>query len=433
MLRLIKLLVVLSLLLVIALPLALLVAGLQPRPLVPLGASPTSGDVSRAKALLKRLDPRGQTGGDIRTIEVPERDLAFALDYAVGRLLSAGADVDLHRGGATVSITAELPPNPLGRFYNLRLDLAQVPGGIDVEGLRIGEVAVPEPIAKGLGWLARTALQRDETVRVMLESVNGYRLTDDRLVVLYQWRPELVDRVKSRGRALLVDEADRERLLSYTARIAATTRKGLLPGRMPLGDLLQPVFQEARSRTGTAGEAAAENRAAIVALMLYVQGVDVARFLDEPADARYRSRARTFTLRGRTDFVHHFLISAGIAAAAGSASRTWPRTAPACASPSPRPGLAPPACRSSSRTAPTRRPSCPRSRTSPSSCRKTSSCGASVAPATRATGRSPTRSSAGSPRSRSTAARPERHRRRSPLRRFTRSPARPCRRSPDRR
>lgn len=317
MLRLIRYLLVLAALLLAALPLALLVAGLQPQPLVPLGASPTSGDVSRAKALLKRLDPRGQAGGDIRTIEVPERDLAFVLDYAVGRLLSAGADVDLHRGGATVSMTAELPPNPLGRFYNLRLDLAQVPGGIDVEGLRIGEVAVPEPIAKGLGWLARTALQRDETVRVMLESVNGYRLTDDRLVVVYQWRPELVDRVKSRGRALLVDEADRERLLAYTARIAATTRKGLLPGRTPLGDLLQPVFQEARDRTGNAGDAAAENRAAIVALMLYVQGVDVARFLDEPADARYRRRARTFTLRGRTDFVHHFLISAGIAAAGG--------------------------------------------------------------------------------------------------------------------
>jgi hypothetical protein len=317
MLRLLKLLFVLALLLVIALPLALLVAGLGPEPLVPVGASPTAGDVSRAKALVKRLDPRGQAGNDIRTIEVSERDLAFALDYAIGRVLPAGAEVDLHRAGATVSITAELPPNPLGRYYNLRLDLAQVPGGIDVEGLRIGEVKVPEALAKGLGWLARTALQRDETVRVLLEGINGYRLTDDRLVVVFQWRPELVDRVKSRGRALLVDEADRERLLAYTARIAATTRKGLLPGRMPLGDLLQPVFQEARSRTGPASEAAAENRAAIVALMLYVQGVDVARFLDQPADARYRSRARTFTLRGRADFVHHFLISAGLAAAGG--------------------------------------------------------------------------------------------------------------------
>jgi hypothetical protein len=317
MLRLIKLLVVLSLVLAVGLPLVLLVAGLQPQPLVAVGASPTAGDVSRAKALLKRLDPRGQAGGDIRTIEVTERDLAFALDYAVGRLLPAGADIDLHRSSATVSMTAELPANPLGRYYNLRLDLAQVPGGIDVEGLRVGEVAVPEPIAKGLGWLARKALQSDETVRVVLDSVNGYRVTDDRLVVVYQWRPELVDRVKSRGRALLVEETDRERLLAYTARIAATTRKGLLPGRMPLGGLLQPVFQEARDRTGAAGEAAAENRAAIVALMLYVQGVDVARFLDEPADARYRSRARTFTLRGRTDFVQHFLISAGIAAAGG--------------------------------------------------------------------------------------------------------------------
>lgn len=317
MLRLLKYLLFLTVLLAVALPVVLLVAGLQAQPLVQVGGQPTSGDVSRARTLLKKLDPRGQAAGELRSLEVLERDLAFVLDYAIGRLLPAGADVDLRPGNATVLLTAQVPDNPVGRFFNVRLDLAQVPGGIDVEGLRLGELQVPRSVARATGWLARKALQNDEALRVVLESVNGFRVTEDRLIVVYQWRPELVDRVKSRGRALLVDGADRERLLAYTARIAATTRKGLLPGKVPLNDLLQPVFQEARDRTGSRGDAAAENRAAIVALMLYVQGVDVARFLDEPADARYRSRARTLTLRGRTDFVHHFLISAGIAAAGG--------------------------------------------------------------------------------------------------------------------
>jgi len=52
--------------------------------------------------------------------------------------------------------------------------------------------------------------------------------------------------------------------------------------------------------------------------MLYAQGVDVRRFLDEPSDTRFRARARTLTLQGRDDLAQHFLISAGIAAAGGS-------------------------------------------------------------------------------------------------------------------
>ena len=318
MLRLITYLLVLALLAAVSLPVVLVVAGLQPEPLVPLRGTQTPGDVARAKALIEKYDPRGQRPGELRSIEVPERDLGFVLDYAVGRLAPAGADVDLRRGGATVALTVQVPDNPLGRFFNLRLDLSQVPGGMELDGLRVGALDLPAVAARALGWLAREVLQRDATVRAVLASINGYRLTEDRMLLVYQWQPELVARVKSTGRTLLIGEADRERLLAYSARVAAVTRKGLLSGKLPLAELMQPVFAQAQERTGGKGDAAGENRAAIIALMLYAQGVDVLRFLDEPADARYRARARTLTLQGRTDLAQHFLISAGIAAAGGS-------------------------------------------------------------------------------------------------------------------
>lgn len=318
MLRLVKHLIVLTVLLAVLLPIVLLVAGLQREPLVPLSGKLTPGDIARAKALIKQYDPRGQPPGELRSLEVSERDLTLVLGYGVGRALPAGAVVDLRRGGATVSLTAQVPENPVGRFFNLRLDLSQVPGGIDIEGLRFGDLQLPGVIAEGIGWLIRRSLKRDETYQAVLASVNGYRVTEDRLVVVYQWQPELLQRVKSAGKALLIDATDRERLLAYSARIATVTRKPLRAGRAPLTDLLGPVFAAARDRTGTQGDAVAENRAALVAMMFYVQGVDVARLLDEPADDRYRGRARTFTLQGRVDFAQHFLISAGIAAAGGS-------------------------------------------------------------------------------------------------------------------
>jgi hypothetical protein len=318
MLRLISRAIALIALLALAVPVVLVLAGLAREPLVPVGAKPTPGEVARAKTLLSRLDPRGQGAGELRSVEVLEQDLAFALDYAVGQVLPAGAAIDLHGSGATVSLTAQVPDNPLGHFFNLRIELAQLPGGIDVEGLRFGNLQVPEPVAKAIGWLARTTLQGDEAIGALLASVNGFRVTEDRLVIVYQLPAEVLDRVKSRGRALLIDEADRKRLLAYAACIASVTGKPRLAGKAPLTELLGPVFAEARSRSAAGGDAAAENRAAIVAMMLYAQGMDVARVLGEPPDARYRGKARPLTLQGRTDFAQHFLISAGIAAAGGS-------------------------------------------------------------------------------------------------------------------
>ena len=239
-------------------------------------------------------------------------------DYLVRQRLPASADVDLQRGGASISLTVEIPQSPFGRFFNVRLDLAQVPGGIDIAGLRLGRLQMPTMITRGVRWLADKALQSDPTFRAVLASVNSYQLTEDHLVLSYQWQPDLVDKLTSKGRALLIDQADRDRLLAYATRIAVVTQQGSGAGKLRLTDLFGPVFDEARQRAGTRGHAAAENRAAIIAMMFYVQRVDVARLLGEPPHPRYRSKARPLTLRGRVDLAQHFLISAGIAAGGGS-------------------------------------------------------------------------------------------------------------------
>lgn len=318
MLRLTTYLLVLAALLVVSLPVVVFVSGLQAEALVPVGDKLTPADIARAKALIRQYDPRAHRAGQVRSLALPERDLAVVLDYMVGQRLPASADVDLRQGGANVSLTVEVPENPFGRFFNVRLDLAQAPGGIDIAGLRFGGLQMPAVITRGIRWLADKVLQSNPIFPPVLASVDSYQLTEDRLVLLFQWQPDLVDQVTSKGRALLIDQADRDRLLAYAARIAAVTQKGSVAGKLPLTDLLGPVFEEARQRTGTQGHAAAENRAAIVAMMLYVQRVDVARLLGEPPHPRYRSKARPLTLRGRVDLAQHFLISAGIAAGGGS-------------------------------------------------------------------------------------------------------------------
>lgn len=315
MLRLLKYLVALTALLACLLPLVFVAGGLQPEPLVPLGARLAPADIARAQTLIRDYVREAKSGGKLRSLEVPERDLALVLDYLVRQRLRGSATVDLHEGSVSVSLTVQAPQNPLGRFFNVRLDLAQAPNGIDVMGLRFGDLAVPSVLTRRIGWLVDKSLRNDSALQAVLASVDGYDLTEERLIVRYQ-RPS---RMTAGSQALPIDQAERDRLLAYSARIAATTHEDSVTGKMPLTDLLGSVFTEARERTGTKGHAAAENRAALVALLLYVQRVDVTSLLMESSDPRYRSKARRLMLKGRVDLANHFVVSAGIAARGGSA------------------------------------------------------------------------------------------------------------------
>lgn len=315
MLRLLKYLAALTALLACLLPLVFVAGGLQAEPLVPLGESLAPADIARAQTLIRDYVSEAKGARKLRSLEVPERDLALVLDYLVRQRLPGSATVNLHEGSVSVLLTVQAPQNPLGRYFNLRLDLAQAPNGIDVTGLRFGDLVVPSVLTRRIGWLVDKSLRSNSAFQAMLAGIDGYELTEDRLVVRYQ-RPL---RMTAGGQALPIEQAERARLLAYSARIAATTRKDSVTGKMPLTDLLGPVFAEARKRTRTKGEAAVENRAALVTLLLYVQRVDVASLLGAPPDSRYRGKARRLTLRGRVDLAKHFVVSAGIAAGGGSA------------------------------------------------------------------------------------------------------------------
>ena len=79
---------------------------------------------------------------------------------------------------------------------------------------------------------------------------------------------------------------------------------------------MRPVFRTVLERGG-AGELTAECRAAIVVLAFYANGTGLAAIV--PGAAGWpRAAPRAVTLAGREDLARHFLVSAAIAAEAGS-------------------------------------------------------------------------------------------------------------------
>ncbi len=107
-------------------------------------------------------------------------------------------------------------------------------------------------------------------------------------------------------------DAERERLRAYAQRLREVTLANGPGWQVSLARLMGPMFALARQRSAAGGEAAAENRAALMVLTLFANGRTVAGVLPSARDFP-RPRWLRVTLAGRSDFPRHFLVSAALA------------------------------------------------------------------------------------------------------------------------
>ncbi len=98
--------------------------------------------------------------------------------------------------------------------------------------------------------------------------------------------------------------------------LQVVTEGAAKPSQMSITSLLKPLFQLAADRSARS-DPAAENRAALVVLALYVNGYGLSGIVPE-SSAWARPTPRKITLSERYDLAQHFSISAALAAAAGT-------------------------------------------------------------------------------------------------------------------
>ncbi len=284
----------------------------QNAPLVVRKADISPADIERAKRILEKHDPRKAKSGTLRTIVVSQQDVDLLLNYAANQFRNASTRVVLRRGAAKVQASLEVPRSPFGPWLNLDAELRETGRLPRVDQLRIGSLPVP-------GFIADVALEKlvahlnpAAEGRLANDVLRSVRLSEARVQVIYQWRDDIPDQV----RAALLPPADQDRYRVYSDRLAEVTDKTGASRSISLSQLLPPMFALAKERSAT-GDAAKENRAAIVTLAFYSNGRGLSAII--PAAQAWRKPAPlTVTLDGRDDFPQHFLISAAIAAEAGS-------------------------------------------------------------------------------------------------------------------
>ena len=310
-----KLLLRLLLLAVIALPVGAAVAVwmcFQNTPSIVRKADISPGDIERAKRILEKHDPRKARAGTRRTIVLSQQDVDLVLNYAANQLRNASTRVALHPGAAIVQGSLELPGNPFGPWLNVDAGLRETGGLPGFDHLKIGSLPVPVFIADfALGRLV-AHLNTTAEGRLANDVVKSVKLSEGWVQVVYEWRDDIPDRV----RAVVLPPADQDRIKAYSDRLAEVVDKAGAARSIPLAQLLPPMFALAQQRSA-GGDAGKENRAAIVALTFYANGHGLSAVI--PAAKAWRRPALLeVTLNGRDDFPKHFLISAAIAAEAGT-------------------------------------------------------------------------------------------------------------------
>jgi len=317
---LLKLLLLLLPAFILGLPAWLIVSAIQTEPLVPQGDSLRHEDLARIKELLQQHDPRSLRDGQTRRLEISGSDINLLLNWAIPHAERQALRVELARGRMDLDYSLALPDNPLGQFMNLSAKLGQNGSRLALEQLQFGDSGLP-------GWLLAPVITLIDygiglgsaEYRDAMAAVKEIKVQPGAVRIDYQWQSGLAKRLQSTGRELLLSTTDRQRIVAYYNEISLQSRT-LPGGAVSMDRMLQPLFALALRRSAGDNDAAAENRAMLLALGVTLSGKSIEYLVGANAiEGLPQPRPINLTLGGRGDLARHFTVSAAITAAGGSA------------------------------------------------------------------------------------------------------------------
>jgi hypothetical protein len=303
------------------LAMAALALALEDAPRVPQPVAVSAVDIERALHVMRRHDPRRQRPGEFRVLALEQRDLQLLLVHAASRLAGFRGQVSLEAGQARGQFSLPAPAGPLsgplsgllaGRWLNVEVTLEPEGALVRASELRVGRLRLPAALAWPVAQ--RVAQQRlaVSDLGFVENVVKRIDLRAGRVLVFYLWQDDTASRLLS----AVVPPEDQARLIFFTQAIAERARRLPADQGVPLPLLLAPAFADAQARSTDEASAAAENRAALMALTLFGLHQPPTRLVPSakpwPVDS-----LRVLHLQGRDDLPLHWLISAWLAAESG--------------------------------------------------------------------------------------------------------------------
>lgn len=302
----------LALLALLLTALALLTLSLQRTPLIAHEAQIGIEQIARAKQIIDAHNPDKTPIVGLRTLVLSQADLDLLANYAAHQMLQGSAQVVLVPGRAILRASVPVRGRGFGDWLNVQAWLHQTAGLPVFEQLHIGSVPVPAFMADFAIRRLLIHLQADDEAALAGEMIRSVRFEATTVQVVYHWRLQAAKDMIS----ALMPKGDHTRLKAYSDRMAALAASLDPTQPVSLAKLLPPMFTLAQQRS-VGGDAAAENRTAILVLAFFANHLGLYRIAPE-ADEWQSPPPRTVLLAGRADTPLHFLVSAVITSQAGS-------------------------------------------------------------------------------------------------------------------
>lgn len=309
----------------------------QPQPDTPQGTVTAPEDLHVARQLIDREGWRQVLRGTPLRLSLTQRQANAIVSNVSARLAHARASIQLRQDTAELALSVPIGQTPLRAFaspsswLNVHLEWQTSKWGAPtLTRLQLGKLNLPQPVARGLVWLAASAYDAEQLAILGLSTVQQTQIQADRVAVTLRWHPDL-----SAQAAKLLFPADMSAAVSRAHRVlaAALSQQGkggdrhTATGALPLGELMGSLMAQAQQRTiqlaltsshaPLHGEAARDNRAMLLVLGLYVNRVPLDALLPS-AKGWAPLPARSLTLHGREDWAQHYLTSATLATDFGS-------------------------------------------------------------------------------------------------------------------
>ena len=266
-------------------------------------------DLAWIRSLFQKHDPRSQTPDVVYSIQLDETELNRLLNYAVELRRVSGIAAELTPGLATLTATLTMPTNPFGRFLNITAEVADVPGGIRIQSLQLGNLPLPGFLADWTARLIHTWLRRDPTYAALVDAFSKVSFRENQATLDYRWQPELLTRIERKSAELLIAPEDQARMIAYAGQIDALVKRYPQGSTVPLVQVIAPLFAHANALGKNAAE---ENRAALTAVAAYLSGISLTSLLDSDSKSIRRAPRVLLSLHERRDFAEHFMISAAL-------------------------------------------------------------------------------------------------------------------------
>jgi hypothetical protein len=300
------------LLLIIALPIAAAVAlwlALENTPRITDERGPQPREIAAAREKLGAADPRTLTPGSIATIALTPRELTTAANYLL-RGVAGRSSITTRDNALVIGATVPAPVNPIGRYLNVTAVLRGDNGPPALASLRIGHLDIPAFIGNLLVRHAPRWLGREDEAAEIMTLVREIRVTGDSVEIAYEWNPDRFRQL--RAHLIPPEELERLRVQNETlAKLVGDPRTDL-----PLVSLMRAMIRNGSASHETAAD---NNRAMTIVLAAFAAGKDPGGILPEARDWPVPKPQRLMLL-GREDLAQHFIVSAAISMAAGSAA-----------------------------------------------------------------------------------------------------------------